>query len=521
MHESQGACKVHCEYKAHLEHTHAFHLLFWVASTCQITHNPHPSYILTSLRTAPHSAPEQRLLVIMVQPSPLVSNTIAPPADAPSLDLEKEFGNMTIIPGGMTIQHPQTSSSRSRVFSHIPSSTRSRHHRSVVTSSSRPSGSRVLSSWSTPADRPGHPLRAQSFLKRLRGKLEEATSSRDRRNNEPSRMHLPTRNATIGNMKRTYIEGMVTPSEFARGGNEKTVVRGMIPKSEYDRNKQQSYPAHTNLTSSAPPGLRSIFTNPDDFKMASRQTRIESMSGAERKEQDEWAQSMVKKTAVCPEGFTWSRRTQGYQCRGKHHFITDDLLAEGKGGLYNLIDPDDTSYRAGPYYPNPTDPSEFIYSGPLPKAPPFAADFLDADGRGNFDSNGEKIDVILTTDDLESATDRDLQGMAKHMGLGSRLPPAMAKNMLLNMARSPSHTSSHSTPHGTLIVNGRTISLPGNPMDIAPQFQAASRMHRSVTLGASVGSSQNHHSSFSRSQSARRSHRSDFDGPFRNRSRRM
>ena len=39
---------------------------------------------------------------------------------------------------------------------------------------------------------------------------------------------------------------------------------------------------------------------------------------------------------ACPEGYTWTRRPGGYQCNGGGHGVTDELLAERKGGIYGL-----------------------------------------------------------------------------------------------------------------------------------------------------------------------------------------
>ena len=41
----------------------------------------------------------------------------------------------------------------------------------------------------------------------------------------------------------------------------------------------------------------------------------------------------------------------GYQCNGFGHGITDELLAEGKGGLFALP-AKDWNNKQGPYYPS-------------------------------------------------------------------------------------------------------------------------------------------------------------------------
>jgi hypothetical protein len=95
--------------------------------------------------------------------------------------------------------------------------------------------------------------------------------------------------------------------------------------------------------------------------MASRQTRIESMPPNERQEQERWAQSQLKQlSGTCPLGFEWGRIPGGYRCQpygpppNGLHKVTDELLAEGKGGVYcQNFDSSwfEDDFR-GPFYPN-------------------------------------------------------------------------------------------------------------------------------------------------------------------------
>ncbi|KUJ19437.1 uncharacterized protein LY89DRAFT_545211, partial [Mollisia scopiformis] len=95
--------------------------------------------------------------------------------------------------------------------------------------------------------------------------------------------------------------------------------------------------------------VKSVYTNPKDEKMASRQPMIEDMHGPEKKEQEEWAAKTLRLTGACPDAFSWRRVKGGYHCKGEHHFVTDDLMAENKGGVY-LIGGDLETERWGPYY---------------------------------------------------------------------------------------------------------------------------------------------------------------------------
>lgn len=72
-----------------------------------------------------------------------------------------------------------------------------------------------------------------------------------------------------------------------------------------------------------------------DLQMASRQTRIESLPPEQRQEQEAWAQKMLKRMpSTCPYGVKWKCVKGGYRCGADVCFVTDELLAEGKGGRY-------------------------------------------------------------------------------------------------------------------------------------------------------------------------------------------
>ncbi|KAF4616218.1 hypothetical protein G7Y89_g15190 [Cudoniella acicularis] len=118
---------------------------------------------------------------------------------------------------------------------------------------------------------------------------------------------------------------------------------------------------------SRPP--RSIFTSPKDIEMASRQLKIQSLSGNKRRDQEKWAQTIIQKAGICPQGFAWKTTglfSGGYICEGKKHTITHSLLAEGLGGVFLYPDPEYAPDEAfGPYYKDPHDDSVFVYSGPV------------------------------------------------------------------------------------------------------------------------------------------------------------
>jgi hypothetical protein len=166
-----------------------------------------------------------------------------------------------------------------------------------------------------------------------------------------------------------------------------TQLKGIVPPSQ-----GAGYPAHTpsihsaapSTTSAAPNWAKSVFTKPEDQKMASRQTAFATLSPAEQAKQNTWAQSMISRSIRCPQGYDWNRNHQnpgpsGYQCAGGHHFVTDNLLAEGKGGVF-LVQGGTMEPWWGPYYPDPRNPERLVYGGPLTghHSTSFGPDWIDA-----------------------------------------------------------------------------------------------------------------------------------------------
>ncbi|KAE8454293.1 hypothetical protein EG329_005218 [Mollisiaceae sp. DMI_Dod_QoI] len=146
-------------------------------------------------------------------------------------------------------------------------------------------------------------------------------------------------------------------------------------QSQSRQSKSQSQSSHpsstggmTQLQSHPPPGTKSLLSS-RDREMAARQTRYTILLPSEREEQETWAQTQIKRTAKCPHTWDWIRldRERGYRCEGGHHFITDELLAEGKRGM--MFIPLDLEgkwdVRWGPYYPD-VDRKEgrYVYGGP-------------------------------------------------------------------------------------------------------------------------------------------------------------
>ena len=185
---------------------------------------------------------------------------------------------------------------------------------------------------------------------------------------------IKTEHAPLGDPGRTVLEGVAPPTAFQTVVDPTVVpgtgLRGMVPPSQ-----GAGYPAHTpsmilaapSIKSAAPNWARSVLTKPEDQKMASRQTAFATLSPAEQAKQNTWAQSIIGRSIQCPQGFDWERHhnNTGYQCAGKHHFVSDDLLAEGKGGV--MLVPaggrGDMERWWGPYYPDPKKPERLVYGG--------------------------------------------------------------------------------------------------------------------------------------------------------------
>lgn len=188
-------------------------------------------------------------------------------------------------------------------------------------------------------------------------------------------IRTPTEKNPLGEMRRTHVEGMLVPGQKAEYGGSKTEsapnsrpsgstkLHGMTAESQV--HTQRSIPAPKSF---APPRAISTLTKPKDAEMASKQTKYDSLSRAEKSQQDSWVAQKHKQFAPCPQQWPFKRVEDGYQCEGGYHFQCDELIAEGKGGMWmvpNHLD-GDFNTRWGPYYAEAERPKCFFYSGPDP-----------------------------------------------------------------------------------------------------------------------------------------------------------
>jgi hypothetical protein len=156
--------------------------------------------------------------------------------------------------------------------------------------------------------------------------------------------------------QKASTPGTQMPKRDTNMASRQTRMESLRPQERQEQENwtqsraQQATSAKSHLPS------ETTFKSDYDKKMASRQTRIETLAPQEREEQETWAQTQLSQlSTACPEGWGWGRIPGGYQCRPMgmlgNHKVTDELLAEGKGGVYYRI----SSFGRwhGPFYEEP------------------------------------------------------------------------------------------------------------------------------------------------------------------------
>jgi hypothetical protein len=199
---------------------------------------------------------------------------------------------------------------------------------------------------------------------------------------------IKTENNPIGDMNRTFLEGMKVPTAMlqtqagssTRKHSERSSkvysskakdssVKGLIPASQYKNHPQRTYPNNSaNVASMAPRRTLTIFNTEEDKRRQSQHTKLSTLNPRDLSKHHEWAGTQIQRFAPCPQGFPWNRVEGGYQCTAKHHYITDELFTEGNGGIWVVPDGDVGKFdeKWGPYYAEPEHPTWFFYCGPDP-----------------------------------------------------------------------------------------------------------------------------------------------------------
>lgn len=105
--------------------------------------------------------------------------------------------------------------------------------------------------------------------------------------------------------------------------------------SKLDSTRGDNLPSKLDGSSNADKiATKTIFTSQRDIEMATRQTKYDQLPPKEQEVQEEWAQRKIAETGPCPAGFVWIRVPGGYNCAAGSHWMTDEQLAEGRGGFY-------------------------------------------------------------------------------------------------------------------------------------------------------------------------------------------
>jgi hypothetical protein len=157
----------------------------------------------------------------------------------------------------------------------------------------------------------------------------------------------------------------------------KSTARSSSVRPSAQRTHQSSHKTHAeqkpltvaqsiNKVKTKPPtGSKAVFTSKKDKEMASKQASYHKLSEREKKEQDKWVDEKKKALGLCPMAFAWIRREGGYRCSGGNHFLTDGLIAEMKGGVFNVPLDLEGKWAVfwGPYYPDPLRPGRMVWGG--------------------------------------------------------------------------------------------------------------------------------------------------------------
>jgi len=297
-----------------------------------------------------------------IQPSqpPPTYRTNAPKASQGTLlqldDVEEDEPQPTVVKG------PHPSSSRRTQGPTQTKQTPGMHQPSLLDSSRRLQQGLSRLDQITSKMHPSSLLDSSRRTQQGLSRLDQISSKMQEQSNRPSsqRYQEPS-------IIKQPIPSKHQPSHHpsSKSYQEPTIVKQPLPsiREQPASIRKEPLPSMrkdpSQFRSMAPPTAKSILQTPNDIKMASRQTRIETLPPRDRKEQEEWAQNMIKRAGVCPENFAWKRQPGGYQCEGGGHGITDELLAEGKGGIM--------AHRTrkwevseGPYYQDPNTLGRFL-----------------------------------------------------------------------------------------------------------------------------------------------------------------
>ncbi|KAF4635135.1 hypothetical protein G7Y89_g2968 [Cudoniella acicularis] len=222
---------------------------------------------------------------------------------------------------------------------------------SKYSSSSRPSSGQHVSSSSKRPQRPQRPQTEvlPSSIDKIWVPTQYLPNSMDKSQRPSTALSSKRPQPAATQYLPPSMDKSQRPSTSSSSKKPQVAATQYLPPSMDKSKKTQSY-----VPSVAAPLLKTAY----DVQMAHRQTQIETMKPEERKKQKDWAQKQLTENAgVCVQGFQWIRwhgpyDNGGYRCKGGSHFVSDSLIAEGKGGYMggSILSTIDRPIWNGPFY---------------------------------------------------------------------------------------------------------------------------------------------------------------------------
>jgi hypothetical protein len=159
---------------------------------------------------------------------------------------------------------------------------------------------------------------------------------------------------TIYDATQLHRDGTMAPkssasTQLARDGTRApTIVKSFAPSTSTKLNRDDKTVKPDDSVFNIP----SILKTKEDIVMASRQTKYDTMSQAQKTKQDTWVKTKLKDIKPCPDGYEWSRHDGGYMCSKGGHAITDEMWEEGKGAIAAMPEGKrgEWELKEGPYY---------------------------------------------------------------------------------------------------------------------------------------------------------------------------
>ena len=173
--------------------------------------------------------------------------------------------------------------------------------------------------------------RKQHYSQTLAPQPSESSSRNRNRNNKDNKDDNKDKLSSSSSIKKPESKAP-TSAPYATG-----LVRDEVAASSSSRIQDGTRLHRDDVPGSSADWrtMKTQYKTDHDKKMASRQVHIERLPAKEQEEQKQWAIEKLSKSAACPAGFNWMQVDNGYRCYdGGAHFITHELLAEGRSDAY-------------------------------------------------------------------------------------------------------------------------------------------------------------------------------------------